>query len=118
MDREAKVEFEQEEDARWIAEFPVLPGALCYGATKKEMAVKLAALLMRILADRIKHGEEIPALYDEKADELAGLREIAHLFHSPMTRDSYNSPLATFINPPHCELGIARCRARSDLQRA
>jgi hypothetical protein len=35
------------------------------------------------VAERIKHREEIPALYDEKADELAGLREIAHLFHSP-----------------------------------
>ena len=83
MDREAKVQFEPEEDARWIAEFPVFLGALCYGATKKETAVKLAALVMRILADRIKHGEEIPARYDEKVDELAGLREIAHLFSSP-----------------------------------
>ena len=63
--------------------FPVFLGALCYGATKKETAVKLAALVMGILADRIKHREEIPALCDEKADELAGLREIAHLFHSP-----------------------------------
>ena len=63
--------------------FPVFLGALCYGSTKKETAVKLTALVVRILADRIKHGEEIPARYDEKADELAGLREIANLFSSP-----------------------------------
>ncbi|MGA7905597.1 MAG: type II toxin-antitoxin system HicB family antitoxin [Terrimicrobiaceae bacterium] len=63
--REITFEFEQEEDGRWIAELPTIPGALCYGATKKEAAARLAALVMRILADRIEHGEEIPAPFAE-----------------------------------------------------
>jgi hypothetical protein len=49
----------------------------------KSSESSFVGVVTRILADRIKHREEIPALYDEKADELAGLREIAHLFHSP-----------------------------------
>ena len=63
--REINFEFEQEKDGRWIAELPTLPGALCYGATKQEAAVRLTALVMRILADRVEHGEEIPAPFDK-----------------------------------------------------
>jgi predicted RNase H-like HicB family nuclease len=62
---ETRFEFEQEEDGRWIAELPTIPGALCYGTTRQDAAVKLAALIMRILADRLEHGEEIPAPFDE-----------------------------------------------------
>ena len=60
-----KVEFEQEADGRWIAELAQLPGALCYGATRQEASARVAALVLRILADRIEHGEVIPAPFDE-----------------------------------------------------
>jgi predicted RNase H-like HicB family nuclease len=59
------VEFEQEDDGRWIAEIPALPGALFYGADKKEALDRVASLALRIVADRIEHGEEIPAPFDE-----------------------------------------------------
>jgi predicted RNase H-like HicB family nuclease len=59
------IEFEQEEDGRWIAEIPALPGALAYGSNKKEALDRVASLALRILADRIEHGEEIPAPFNE-----------------------------------------------------
>jgi predicted RNase H-like HicB family nuclease len=47
-----EIEFEHEEDGRWIAEIPALPGALSYGKTKEEAARNVEALALRILADR------------------------------------------------------------------
>jgi predicted RNase H-like HicB family nuclease len=51
------VELEQEVDGRWIAEIPDLPGALVYGKTPEEARAKVQALALRIVADRIEHGE-------------------------------------------------------------
>lgn len=51
------VEYEQEEDGRWIAEIPELPGALCYGASRVEAATKVEALALRVLAERLDKGE-------------------------------------------------------------
>lgn len=45
-----KVEIEKEADGRWIAEIPTLPGAMAYGATKKEAIAKVEALVQRALA--------------------------------------------------------------------
>jgi len=53
---------EQEEDGRWIAEVIELPGALAYGRTPEEAMSKVQALGLRVMADRIEHGEETPAL--------------------------------------------------------
>ena len=57
-----QVEVEQEADGRWIAEVPVLPGAMCYGATKEEAVAKVEVLVLRVLADRLEHGEKAPEL--------------------------------------------------------
>lgn len=57
-----RVEVELEEDGRFIAEVPDIPGALVYGATAKEAILKVEALVLRILADRIDSGEESPEL--------------------------------------------------------
>lgn len=46
------IEFDRETDGRWIAEIPILPGALSYGASKEEASKKVEALALRILADR------------------------------------------------------------------
>jgi predicted RNase H-like HicB family nuclease len=56
------VEIEKEEDGRWIAEVPDLPGAMAYGQTRSEAISKVEALALRVLADRLDHGEKIPAL--------------------------------------------------------
>jgi predicted RNase H-like HicB family nuclease len=56
------VETEQEADGRWIAEVPSIPGAMVYAMTKKEAVAKVEALVLRILADKIEHGEEAPEL--------------------------------------------------------
>ena len=55
-----RIEFEQEEDGRWIAEIPVLPGVMTYGATQQEARAKVEELALRTLADRLEHGETVP----------------------------------------------------------
>jgi predicted RNase H-like HicB family nuclease len=57
-----KIEIEKEEDGRWIAEIPDLPGVLVYGDSRNEAISKAEALALRVLADRLEHGEEIPEL--------------------------------------------------------
>jgi len=56
------LETEQEDDGRWIAEIRDLPGVLAYGATRPEAIVKAEALALRVLADRLDHGEAVPDL--------------------------------------------------------
>jgi predicted RNase H-like HicB family nuclease len=57
-----KVEIEREADGRWIAEVPSLPGAMAYGAAKSEAVSKVEALVLRILADKLEHGEHVPQI--------------------------------------------------------
>ena len=52
-----RIECEQEEDGRWIAEIVELPGVLAYGLTRDEAVFRVQALGLRVLADRIEHGE-------------------------------------------------------------
>lgn len=56
------IEIEREEDGRWLAEVPDLPGVMAYGQSKKEAVSKVKALALRVMADRLEHGEEIPEL--------------------------------------------------------
>jgi predicted RNase H-like HicB family nuclease len=60
------VEYEQEEDGRWLAEVLELPGALTYGRTAQEAIRKVQALALRIVADKIEHGEASPDMFDIK----------------------------------------------------
>jgi predicted RNase H-like HicB family nuclease len=53
-------ETERETDGRWIAEVPELAGVLAYGATEIEAVGKAEALALRVLAERIEHGESRP----------------------------------------------------------
>ena len=57
-----KIEIEREEDGRWIAEIPELPGVMVYGDSRNEAISKAEALALRVLADRLEHEEEIPEL--------------------------------------------------------
>jgi predicted RNase H-like HicB family nuclease len=54
------VNLELEDDGRWIAEVPELPGVLVYATTQDDAIAKAKALSLRVLADRIEHGESIP----------------------------------------------------------
>ena len=54
------VELEREEDGRWIAEVPSLPGVMVYGQSRDEAMAKVEALALRVLADRLEHGEAVP----------------------------------------------------------
>jgi predicted RNase H-like HicB family nuclease len=57
-----KIGIEREEDGRWIAEIPELPGVMAYGDSRNEAMSKAEALALRVLADKLEHGEEIPEL--------------------------------------------------------
>ena len=56
------IEVEQEEDGRWLAEVPELPGVLTYGQTRQEAIDRAQALSLRVLADRLDHGEPVPQM--------------------------------------------------------
>lgn len=57
-----KIEIEREDDGRWIAEVPELPGVMVYGQSRDEAISKVKALALRVLADRLEQGESIPDL--------------------------------------------------------
>ncbi len=56
-----KIELDREEDGRWMAEVVALPGCLAYGATREESVSRAKALALRVMADRLEHGEPVPA---------------------------------------------------------
>lgn len=51
-----RVVFDREEDGRWIAEVPKLPGVLSYGKTKHEAQRRVSAIALRTLADTVEQG--------------------------------------------------------------
>jgi predicted RNase H-like HicB family nuclease len=51
------IDIEQEEDGRWLAEVADLPGVLSYGQSRQEAVDRAKALALRVLADRLEHGE-------------------------------------------------------------
>ena len=57
-----KVEVEQEEDGRWLAEVVELPGVLAYGETEQAALSRVQALALRVIAERLEHGEAGPDL--------------------------------------------------------
>jgi predicted RNase H-like HicB family nuclease len=57
-----KIEIEREDDGRWIAEVPELAGVMAYGDSRNEAVSKAEALALRVLADKLEQGEEIPEL--------------------------------------------------------
>ena len=57
-----RIELEQEDDGRWIAEIPELSGVMAYGETREIAKAKVEALAFRALADRVEHGEPVPEL--------------------------------------------------------
>ena len=58
------IEVEQEDDGRWLTEIPALPGVLAYDQTREEAIARVQVLALRVLADRLEHGESVPAMDD------------------------------------------------------
>jgi predicted RNase H-like HicB family nuclease len=57
-----RIEIEREADGRWIAEVPDLSGVMIYGKTRDEAIAHVQALALRVLAERLEHGETAPDL--------------------------------------------------------
>ena len=56
------IELDQETDGRWMAEVSALPGVMTYGVTPADATAKVQALALRVLAERLEHGEAVPEL--------------------------------------------------------
>ena len=59
-----QLEVDREEDGRWIAEVMELPGVVAYGESRDEAIERAKALSLRVMADRLEHGEAIPEMVD------------------------------------------------------
>jgi predicted RNase H-like HicB family nuclease len=64
------IQTEREDDGRWLAEVPALPGVMSYGVTNAEARTKVTALALRVIAERVESGEALP-------NELAGMFQLA-----------------------------------------
>ena len=58
------IETEQEEDGRWLAELRELAGVMAYAKTREEAIARVKALALRVLADRLEHGEAVPEIME------------------------------------------------------
>ena len=52
-----QIEIEREDDGRFLAAIPALPGVMAYGATRDEAVTRVKALALHVIADEIEHGE-------------------------------------------------------------
>ncbi len=59
-----RIELDREDDGRWIAEIPSLPGVMVYGPSRDEAIVAVKVLALRVIADEIEHGERSPEAAD------------------------------------------------------
>ena len=57
-----RIDLEQEDDGRWVAEIVDLSGVMAYGKDRKQALALVQALALRVLADRLEHGEAEPDL--------------------------------------------------------
>ena len=51
------IEIEREDDGRWLAEVPTLPGVMCYGTDRDDAVARVQALALRVIAERLEHRE-------------------------------------------------------------
>jgi len=59
-----RIEIDRENDGRWIAEVSDLEGVMAYGESREQAVAKAESLALRVIADRLDHGESIPELDD------------------------------------------------------
>jgi predicted RNase H-like HicB family nuclease len=58
------IEYYREEDGRWLADIAALPGVTAYGRSKRQATAAVQALALRLMADRLEHGEALPGPLD------------------------------------------------------
>jgi predicted RNase H-like HicB family nuclease len=80
------IEVEREEDGRWIAEVPALPGVLAYGSASEEARARAEALALRVMADRLAHGEPVRGMIalDRQGPSVKGAQ---HRLRPPKAHD-------------------------------
>ncbi|MDI7269307.1 MAG: type II toxin-antitoxin system HicB family antitoxin [Myxococcota bacterium] len=57
---EYTVEFEREDDGRWIADVPGLPGCLAYGPTRARALAAVRKLACEVIEGMVAAGESPP----------------------------------------------------------
>ena len=55
-----QIEIEPEEDGRFLASVPALPGVMAYGDTEALAVRKVKAIALQVLADMVESGEGLP----------------------------------------------------------
>ena len=68
------VETDRESAERWIADVVTLPGVMAYGRTRAEAVEKAKALALEVIADRVRHGEDLLTGHARGAGGTRGLR--------------------------------------------
>jgi predicted RNase H-like HicB family nuclease len=53
----------REEDGRWWADIESMPGVMTYGPTRDSAIAAVRSLALRVAADCIDRGEQIPELF-------------------------------------------------------
>ena len=53
------IQLEREDDGRWVAEVPALPGVMAYGDSRDEALRAVQTLALRVIADRLEQGEPV-----------------------------------------------------------
>ncbi len=56
-----QIEIDREEDGRFLASVPDLPGVMAYGLTKDGAIRKVKSIALQVLAEMIESGEDVPA---------------------------------------------------------
>ena len=106
------LEYEREEDGRWLAEVPQLPGVLAYGATADEAMARAEVLALRVMAERIEQGERVMALRaDSKAvdvlapvsGEILAINQRALMNPSSVNADPYGAGWLLKVRAPRLE---------------
>jgi predicted RNase H-like HicB family nuclease len=54
------IEYFSDENGRWLADIAALPGVTAYGRTRRQATAAVQALALRLIADRLEHGETVP----------------------------------------------------------
>jgi predicted RNase H-like HicB family nuclease len=63
-----RLEIDRETDGRWIVEAVDLPGVMCYGTTREEARNSAALLALRVIDERLQHGEALPDFEPDPED--------------------------------------------------
>jgi predicted RNase H-like HicB family nuclease len=87
------IETEREDDGRWLAEVPALPGVLSYGASDTEARSKATALALRVIAERVENGEALPrelsGMFPARASRWPAAKANRVLYHARKTLRSF-----------------------------